>query len=407
MSEITIEKRRDDFPALTQKVNGHPLVYLDNAATTLKPQSVIDAITHHYSFETANVHRGIHFLSAQGTQKYEASRTAVKEFINAPHEHEVIFTGGTTDGTNLVAQCWSDVFLKKGDEILVSTMEHHSNIVPWQMACEKHGGIIKEVLVTDRGELDLDSYKKLLSSGKVKLVALSHISNTLGTINPVKELASLAHQAGAHIFIDGAQSIGHMPVDVQDLGVDFFVFGAHKMFGPTGIGVLWGKEDLLNQMPPYRGGGAMIKEVTIEKTTYNELPEKFEAGTPHIAGVICLKAAIDYIQEIGFEAIQKRETELLDYATKKISEIPGVTIIGQAAHKASVLSFELEGAHPHDLGMILDEQGVAIRTGHHCTQPLMKKYNVPATARASFSFYNNHEDVDRFIAALKKAKELL
>jgi cysteine desulfurase/selenocysteine lyase len=407
MSNVSIEKRRNDFPALKQEVNGHPLVYLDNAATTLKPQAVIDAITHHYTFETANVHRGIHFLSAQGTQKYEASRSAVKEFINAPHEHEVIFTGGTTDGVNLVATCWGEAFLKEGDEILLSTMEHHSNIVPWQMACDKVGASIKEIEVTDKGELDLESYKSLLSSGRVKLVAISHISNTLGTINPVKEMAKLAHEAGAQIFIDGAQSIGHMPVDMQDLGVDFFVFGAHKMFGPTGVGVLWGKEELLNQMPPYRGGGAMIKEVTIEKTTYNELPEKFEAGTPHIAGVISFKAAIDYINEVGFEDIQKREAELLSYATEKISEIPGVSIIGQAPHKASVLSFKVEGAHPHDLGMILDEQGVAIRTGHHCTQPLMKRYDVPATARASFSFYNNHEDVDRFIAALKKAKELL
>lgn len=407
MSNTSIDKRRDDFPALKQEVHGHPLVYLDNAASTLKPQSVIDAITQHYTSETANVHRGIHYLSAQGTQKYEASRKAICEFINAPHEHEVIFTGGTTDGINLVANCWSEVFLNEGDEILISTMEHHSNIVPWQLACERKGAKVVEIPVTDVGEIDVDAYKRLLTSGKVKMVAMAHISNTLGTINPIKDFTQMAHEVGAHFCVDAAQSIGHMPIDVQDLGVDFLAFGAHKMFGPTGVGALWGKEELLNQMPPYRSGGAMIKEVTMEKTTFNELPEKFEAGTPHISGVISFKAAIDYINEVGFDNIQKKETELLDYATKQLQEIEGVTIIGTSKNKASVLSFKLEGAHPHDIGMILDEQGVAIRTGHHCTQPLMKRFNVPATARASFCFYNNHEDVDRFIAALKKAKELL
>lgn len=402
-----ILKKREDFPALTQKVHGKPLVYLDNAASTLKPKSVIDALTQHYSYETANVHRGIHYLSAQGTQKYEASRAAVQSFINAAHEHEIIFTGGTTDAVNLVASSWSEVFLKEGDEILISTMEHHSNIVPWQLACERKGAKVVEIPVTDVGEIDHKAYENLLSSGNVKMVAMAHISNTLGTINPIKEFAAVAHAKGAHFFVDAAQSIAHMPVDVQDLGVDFLAFGAHKMFGPTGVGVLWGKEELLNQMPPYRSGGAMIKEVTMEKTTFNDLPEKFEAGTPHIAGVNCLKAAIEYIEAIGFEAIEKQEAELLDYATEEIKKISGVTIIGTAKNKASVLSFVVEGAHPHDIGMILDEQGVAIRTGHHCTQPLMRRFNVPATARASFSFYNNKEDVDRFIAALKKAKELL
>ncbi len=296
---------------------------------------------------------------------------------------------------------------KEGYEILISTMEHHSNIVPWQLACERKGARVVEIPVTDAGEIDSEAYDKLLESGRVKMVSMAHISNTLGTINPIKEFAKKAHAKGAHFCVDAAQSIAHMKVDVQDLGVDFLAFGAHKMFGPTGVGVLYGREELLNQMPPYRSGGAMIKEVTFEKTTFNDLPEKFEAGTPHIAGVNCLKAAIDYINEIGFEAIEAQEKELLDYATSEISKIEGVKIIGTAPHKASVLSFVVEGAHPHDIGMILDEQGVAIRTGHHCTQPLMKRYGVPATARASFSFYNNTEDVDRFISALKKAKDML
>lgn len=404
---VSIEKKRSDFPALDQQVHGHPLVYLDNAATTLKPHAVIDALTKHYSKETANVHRGIHYLSSQGTLKYEASRKALQQFINAPLEHEVIFTGGTTDGINLVASSWSEVYLKESDEILISTMEHHSNIVPWQIAAEKYGAKVVEIPVTDEGEIDKVAYAKLLQSKKVKMVAMAHISNTLGTINPIQEFVRMAHEVGAHFLVDAAQSVSHMPVDVQELDCDFLAFGAHKMFGPTGVGVLFGKEELLKEMPPYRSGGAMIKEVTLEKTTYNEPPEKFEAGTPHIAGVNSFKAAVDYINSIGFEAIMKRETELLDYATKRIKEISGITIIGEAKQKASVLSFKLEGAHPHDIGMILDEQGVAIRTGHHCTQPLMKRFGVPATARASFSFYNNFEDIDRFIEALKKAKELL
>lgn len=398
---------RAQFPALDQSVHGHPLVYLDSGASSLKPRSVIEALSQHYSKETANVHRGIHFLSAQGTMKYEASRNAAKEFIKAPHEHEVIFTGGTTDGINLVAHSWSEVFLKEGDEILITTMEHHSNIVPWQIAAERKKAKIVEVPVTDAGEIDEEAYEKLLKSGKVKMVAMTHISNTLGTINPISEYAKLAHEAGSHFLVDAAQSVAHTALDVNELGVDFLVFGAHKMFGPTGVGILWGKEELLNQMPPYRSGGAMIKEVTIEKTTYNDLPEKFEAGTPHIAGVNCLKAAIDFIQGIGYEAIHEHEEVLLNYATEELKKIEGLRIIGEAKNKASVISFVIDGTHPHDIGMILDEQGVAVRTGHHCTQPLMKRYNVPATVRASFSLYNNKEDVDRLIAALKKAKELL
>lgn len=398
---------RSDFLALDQSIHGHPLVYLDNAATTLKPSVVVESIKNHYAKETANVHRGIHFLSAMGTQKYEATREAVKNLIHSPRLEEVIFTKGTTDAINLVAHSWSEIYLQEGDEILVSTMEHHSNIVPWQIAAQKKGAIVKEIPINDQGEILEDRYQELLSSSKVKMVAMAHVSNTLGTINDVKKYAKWAHEKGAHFLVDGAQSIAHMKVDVQDLDCDFFAFSAHKMFGPTGVGVLWGKKTLLEEMPPYQGGGAMIKEVKFEGTTFNELPEKFEAGTPHIAGVIAFKSAIDYMLEIGLDRISQVEDQLVKYATKKLSEIKGLRIIGTAQDKASVVSFVMEGAHPHDLGMILDEQGVAIRTGHHCTQPLMNRFNVPATARASFCFYNNSEDVDRLVSALKKAQELL
>jgi len=398
---------RSDFPALDQLIHGHTITYLDNAATTLKPSVVIEAINQHYSKETANVHRGIHFLSAQGTQKYEATREAVKSLINAPSLEEVIFTKGTTDAINLVAHSWSDKFLSSGDQILVTTMEHHSNIVPWQLAAQKKGAQVLEVPINDAGEIIEEEFKTLLKSGKVKMVAMAHVSNTLGTINDVKKYAAWAHEAGAYFLVDGAQSIAHMRVDVQELGVDFFAFSAHKIFGPTGVGVLWGKKSLLEEMPPYQGGGAMIKEVRFEGTTFNELPEKFEAGTPHIAGVIAFKAAIDFVLSIGLEKIAAAEHDLLEYATSELSQIKGLRLIGTAKNKASVVSFVMEGAHPHDLGMILDEQGVAIRTGHHCTQPLMRRFDVPATARASFCFYNNKEDVDQLIRALKKAQELL
>ena len=398
-----------DFPALTQKVNGHPLCYLDSAASSLKPQIVIDAITHHYTFDTANVHRGIHFLSAQGTAKFEASRTTLTKFINAKHEHEVIFTKGTTDSVNLVASSWSERYLKKGDMIIVSTMEHHSNIVPWQMAAIRHGAQVKEITVTDSGELDLGELENLLGSnaGKVKMVAITSMSNTLGTVNPIKEIIKKSHSAGAHVLIDAAQSAAHKKIDVQDLDCDFLVFSAHKMLGPTGVGILYGKEDLLNSMPPYQGGGAMIKKVTIKETTYNELPEKFEAGTPHIAGVIAFRTAIDYLEKVGLENIWQHEKELLEYATSEISKIEGVKVIGTSQNKGSVLSFTIEGAHPHDLAMILDELGIAIRTGHHCTSPLMDRFAVTATARASFGLYNDKNDVDRLISGIKKAKELL
>lgn len=402
----TFKKIRNDFPALKQEVHGHPLVYLDSAASTLKPQAVIDTITKHYSSETANVHRGIHYLSAMGTQKYEASRTAVKEFINAKDEVEVIFTRGTTESINLVAHSWGKRYLNEGDEILISTMEHHSNIVPWQQTALANGAKVIEIPITDEGEIDEEAFSKLLNS-KVKMVAMGHISNTLGTVHPIEKYIQMTHEVGGHFLVDAAQSIAHLPIDVQALDCDFLVFSSHKMYGPTGVGVLWGRRELLEEMPPYQGGGAMIKEVSFAGTTYNDLPEKFEAGTPHISGVNSLKSAIDYIREIGFEAIRRHDEELLKYATEEISKIEGIKIIGTAKNKNSVISFVVEGAHPHDIGMILDEQGVAIRTGHHCTQPLMKRYNLPATARASFSLYNNKEDIDRLITALKKAKELL
>ena len=403
---ITTQESRKDFPALDQLIHGQPLVYLDNAASTLKPNTVIKAIDRHYQKETANVHRGIHFLSSQGTQKYEDTRRALKNFINAKSEKEVIFTKGTTDSLNLVAQSFCQKYLKSGDAILLSTMEHHSNIVPWQIAAQRVGAKVLECPINDLGELDLNAYKELLKQN-VKIVSICHISNTLGTINPINDLIKLAHEAGAKFCVDAAQSAAHLKIDVQELDCDFLALSSHKIFGPTGVGILFGKEELLNDMPPYQGGGAMIKEVSFEKTTYNELPEKFEAGTPHIAGVIALKEALDYIQEVGFEAIQKQEDELLHYATDKLKEIEGLKIIGEAKEKSAVISFVINGVHPHDLGMILDEQGVAIRTGHHCTQPLMKRFEVPATARASFCFYNNKKDVDKLISALKKAKELL
>lgn len=401
-----IEKIRGDFPQLSVKVNNHPLVYLDNAATTLKPKAVIDAITHYYSFEVANVHRGVHTLSEQGTRHFEETRVSVQKLINAGETHEVIFTKGTTDAVNLIAQCFGKTFLKSGDEILLSLMEHHSNIVPWQMIAEATGARIVVIPIHANGEINLDEFKKLLNP-KTKMVSVAHVSNTLGTVNPIKEMAKLAHAAGAKISVDAAQSIAHMKVDVQDLDCDFLFFSAHKMYGPDGIGFLYGKEELLNAMPPFQGGGAMISEVTFEKTTYNVLPNKFEAGTPPISGIIAFKKAIEYIQSIGLEEIARREHDLLEYATAELKKIEGIRLIGEARHKAGVLSFVLEGAHPHDLGTLLDKQGVAIRTGHHCTQPLLKHYQCSAAARASFAFYNTKEEIDVFIAAVKKARDFL
>ncbi|MBC7714469.1 MAG: cysteine desulfurase [Rhizobacter sp.] len=401
-----MEKYREDFPQLKTQVNNKPLIYLDNAATTLKPQVVIDAMTKHLSYDVANVHRGIHTLSEMGTRQFEETRIAVQELLNAKHVHEIIYTKGTTDALNLVANSFSEKYLKAGDEIILSEMEHHSNIVPWQMVAEKSGAIIKVIPVNDDGELIIEEYKKLLNP-KTKMVAIVHTSNTLGTINPIKEMITLAHAVGSKVTIDAAQSVAHMKIDVQELDCDFLVFSAHKMYGPNGLGFLYGKEDLLNEMPPYQGGGSMISEVRFEKTTYHNLPNKFEAGTPAIAEVIAFKAALDYVKKIGLDNIAHYENELLEYATAEIKKISGVRLIGTAKHKAGVIAFVIEGVHPQDLGTILDKQGVAIRTGHHCTQPLHRRYNVTATARASFSLYNNFHDVDVFIAAIKKAKEFL
>lgn len=406
MTSLNIEKIRADFPQLSTKVNERPLVYLDNAATTLKPKSVIDSMTNHLSHNVANVHRGIHTLSEMGTRAFEETRLALQSFINARHSHEVIYTKGTTDAVNLLAQSFGEKFLNAGDEILLSTMEHHSNIVPWQIIAEKRGAKVVVIPINDKGEIILDEYKKLLGP-KTKIVSVVHTSNTLGTTNPVKEMAVLAHKAGAKFAVDAAQSIAHQKIDVQDLDCDFLVFSAHKIYGPNGLGILYGKEEILNEMPPYQGGGAMISEVTFEKTTYNILPNKFEAGTPAIAEVIAFKAAIDYVTKLGMNNIAEYEHELLHYATTEIKKIEGIRLIGDSESKSGVLSFVLEGVHPHDLGTLLDKQGVAIRTGHHCTQPLMKRFGITACARASFTFYNTKAEVDTLVNAIKKAKEFL
>lgn len=405
-STLNIEQIRNDFPQLKTSVNGKPLIYLDNAATTLKPQVVIDHMTKHLSFDVANVHRGIHTLSEMGTRAFEETRIAVQKLLNARHDYEVIYTKGTTDALNLVANSFSEKYLKAGDEIILSEMEHHSNIVPWQMVAEKTGAVIKVLSINDDGEISLEEYKKLLSN-KTKIVSIVHTSNTLGTINPVKEMTKMAHEVGAKMCIDAAQSIAHMKIDVQDLDCDFLVFSAHKMYGPNGLGFLYGKEELLNDMPPYQGGGSMISEVRFEKTTYHNLPNKFEAGTPAIAEVIAFKSALEYVEKIGLDNIAAYEHELLEYAVNEMKKIGGIRFIGTAKNKAGVIAFVVEGVHPQDLGTILDKQGVAIRTGHHCCQPLHRHYNVTATARASFSIYNTKADVDTFIAAIKKAKDFL
>ena len=403
---FNINKIRDDFPILKREVNGKPLVYFDNGATSQKPQLVIDAINKYYTFENSNIHRGIHTLSQEATNAYEVARKKVQRFVNAQHEHEIIFTKGTTDSINLVAASFGKKHLKKGDEIIISNMEHHSNIVPWQMICEEKQAILKVIPINDKGELLMDEFERMLSP-KTKFVSITHVSNTLGTINPVKEIIKLAKEAGALVLIDGAQAVPHTKIDVQNLGCDFYAFSGHKMFGPTGVGILYGKEAILNDLPPYQGGGDMIKTVTFEKTTYNELPHKFEAGTPNIVGGIGLGVAIDYMNSIGLDKIEAYEHELLTYATEQIKQIEGVRIVGEAAKKASVLSFIVDGTHPSDIGMIIDKLGVAIRTGHHCTEPLMNRLNVPGTARASFAFYNTFEEIDIFIAALKRAVTML
>jgi cysteine desulfurase/selenocysteine lyase len=400
-----IQKIRADFPILSRQVNGKPLVYFDNGATTQKPQVVIDAIATYYQEINANIHRGVHTLSQLATDAYEASRIKIQHHINAQFSHEVLFTSGTTHSVNLVANGFASL-LKVGDEVLVSALEHHSNIVPWQMLCEKTGAVLKVIPMNQKGELILADFDELLSE-KTKIVTVNHISNALGTINPIKYIIDRAHQFGAAVFIDGAQAVPHLKPDVQALDCDFYAFSGHKICGPTGTGILYGKEAWLNQLPPYQGGGEMIKEVTFEKTTYAELPHKFEAGTPNIAGGIVLGTAIDYMNSIGFENIQKQELELLSYATEQLLAIEGLKIYGTAHEKTSVISFNIDGIHPYDIGTIVDKLGIAVRTGHHCAQPIMNFFEIPGTIRASFAFYNTKEEIDIFVTAVKRAVNML
>ena len=401
-----IDSVRADFPALHQDINGCPLVYLDNGASTQKPKAVIDAITQFYSQDYANVHRGIHSLSQKATDQFEQARETVRQFINAAKIEEVIFTSGTTDSVNLVAESFGSAFIKQGDRILVSEMEHHSNIVPWQILAERVGAHIDVIPVLENGELDLQSYQALLSEN-TKIVALTQVSNALGTVNPIQDMVANAHQVGAKVVLDGAQSIAHMPVDVQALDCDFYVFSGHKIFGPTGIGVLYGKEALLDSMPPYRSGGDMIKTVSFSGTEYNSLPYKFEAGTPHIAGAIGLAAALKYLNTLGMSNIEAYEHELLSYGTQVLNAIDGLRLIGTANNKAGILSFLIEGAHAADIGTLLDHQGIAIRVGHHCAMPVMEKFGLSATSRASLAMYNNTQDIDRLAEALNRAIKML
>ncbi|MEH0008274.1 MAG: cysteine desulfurase [Flavobacteriales bacterium] len=397
--------RRKEFPILQCNVNGRPLVYLDNAATSQKPLSVIRALTDYYSCHHANVHRGVHTLSQAATDAFEATRKATRDFIHAARECEIIYTAGTTAGINLVAQCMSG-FLQRGDEIVLSLLEHHSNIVPWQLLAARVGAVIHVIPINSKGELSLADYEAFLSA-RTKIVAINHVSNALGTINPVKEMIRSAHRVKAKVLIDGAQAVPHMVVDVQDLDADFYAFSAHKMYGPTGLGILYGKESWLNEMPPYQSGGEMIEQVRLEKTTFAPLPFKFEAGTPNIAAAIAFHAALDFMRDIGMETIREQEDKLLRYATERLAEMPGVQILGTAAKKAGVLSFNVVGAHPFDVGSILDKMGIAVRTGHHCAQPLMKHYEIPGTVRASFAFYNTSDEVDALVDGIKFAQKML
>jgi cysteine desulfurase / selenocysteine lyase len=396
---------RADFPILAQQVFGKPLVYLDNAATSQKPNSVIDAIQRFYLLDNANVHRGVHQLAERATAAYEDARDNVREFLGAADRHEIIFVRGATDGINLVAQTYGRKYIGAGDEIIVSGLEHHSNIVPWQMLCEEKSAKLRVIPVNKRGELELDEFEKLLDA-HTRLVAVSHVSNALGTINPVREIIQAAHRRDVPVLVDGAQAAPHLAIDVRQLDCDFYVFSGHKIFGPTGIGALYGRAHLLESMPPYQGGGDMIQSVTFEKTTYNVLPYKFEAGTPNIAGVVGLAAAIDYVNGIGFEAIDAHEHQLLEYATKALESIPGLHLIGTARKKAAVLSFVLDGVHPHDVATVLDHQGIAVRAGHHCAQPVMDRFGIPATTRASLAFYNTEEDIDALVSGIYKVKEV-
>lgn len=402
---LDVERVRRDFPILGERVNGKPLVYLDNAATSQKPRQVIEAISRFYETRNSNVHRGVHRLSQAATEAYEGARMRAMRFLNARLACEIVFTRGSTEGINLVARSYGASVLGDGDEIVITHMEHHSNIVPWQLLCKEKGATLRVVPVTDDGELDLDAFRRLLNP-RVKLVAVTQVSNALGTVNPVKDIVAMAHGNGARVLVDGAQSAPHMPVDVVDLGCDFYVCSGHKMCGPTGIGVLYGRAELLDAMPPYQAGGDMILSVSFENTTFNSLPHKFEAGTPDIAGAVGLAAAMDYLDAVGMARISEYEHELLRHGTQVLSEIPGVRAIGTAREKAGVLSFYMDSAHPHDIGQILDEEGIAIRAGHHCAQPLMKRFDVPATARASFAFYNTREELDAMGKALWKVKEV-
>ena len=401
-----INNIRSHFPILSRQVKGHPLVYFDNAATTQKPQQVIDALVHYYTNTNANVHRGIHSLAEEATADFEATRDTVKAFINAAHREEIVFTRGTTESINLVAYTWGRQNIKEGDEIIISGMEHHSNIVPWQILCEEKKAELKVIPVSDSGELMMEAFEKLLSS-KTKLVSVVHVSNAMGTINPVEEIISKAHAVGAIVLVDGAQSAMHLDIDVQKLDCDFFACSSHKLFGPTGVGVLYGKKEILEAMPPFQGGGEMIKECAFAGTTYADLPYKFEAGTPNIADVVAFKPALEFINSIGKENIRKHEDELLKYATEKLSQIEGLKIIGTAKNKISVISFIIDGVHPQDVGILLDNKGIAIRTGHHCAQPLMDFYKIPGTMRASFAVYNTIEEVDKLFEGLRKAVKLL
>ncbi len=394
------------FPVLSREVKGKPLVYFDNAATTQKPQSVVAALVNYYTNYNANIHRGIHTLAEEATLAFENTRDAVQQFINAETREQIIFNRGTTEGINTVAYTWGRQNIKAGDEIIISTMEHHSNIVPWQILCEEKKAVLKIIPVNDKGELLLDAYEKLLSS-KTKLVSIVHVSNAMGTVNPVKQIIDAAHNAGALVLVDGAQSTVHLTIDVQDMDCDFFAFSAHKLYGPTGVGVLYGKKHLLESMPPFQGGGEMIREVTFEKTTYNDLPYKFEAGTPNIADVIAFRSALDFINHTGKEKIRDHENELLQYATDQLEQIKGLQIIGKAKEKISVISFVIENLHPQDIGILLDNTGIAVRTGHHCTQPLMDRFGIPGTARASFAVYNTKDEIDILIKGLHKSIEML
>lgn len=403
---MAISDLRQQFPILNRMVKGKPLVYFDNAATAQKPQRVIDALTHYYTHYNANIHRGIHTLAEEATAAYEATRRTAQGFIGAAASEELIFTRGTTEGINLVAYTWGRQNIGAGDEIIISGMEHHSNIVPWQILCEEKGALLKIIPVNDNGELAMDVYRSLLSN-KTKLVSVVHVSNSLGTVNPVKEIIAAAHQAGARVLIDGAQSAVHLDIDVQTMNCDFFAFSGHKVYGPTGVGVLYGKKELLESMPVFQGGGEMIKEVTFEKTTYNDLPYKYEAGTPNIADTIALKAALDFISETGKQRIRDHENELLAYATAQLQAIPGLTIIGNAKEKVSLVSFVIKDIHPQDVGILLDNQGIAVRTGHHCTQPLMARFGIPGTIRASFALYNQKEEIDALVNGLHKTIKML